>query len=576
MRRFFVTAVFALLLLTLAAPVQADSTVQTADIYASVSQDGSGTIQIQMQFYADQTFTELPFPVPGKAQNIVVNGSRLKKQENEIGMSYVDLSHICTMPGLYSLAISFSLDNMVAMQTEDVYGDDIPVDEQQLMLSVPLLSGFSYPTKAMTITINLPSDLSDDIAFRPVFYSGYHQNLIEKELELTYAGAQVTAVLQSSLKGRETLRMEMPAQLMFPQIAARQHSFGTEEMIMCIVAALAVVYWVFFLRTELFWPSAYAAMPEGITAGHVSSILIGRGSDLTLMVLSWAQMGYLLIHKDDHGRIFLHKRMEMGNERSSFENHCFHSLFGRKKTIDGTGYHYAQLCRKIASEGTGGLNLFRRRSGNPNVLRFLGIVVGMLGGTSLAVVLSSGALIFGFLVAVFSLLGGIMSYFIQKWAAYWHQNRKLYLISLACAGLWLHIGTQLGDTMTTACVVIFQLLLGFAAAYGGLRSDSGKQLRRQILGLRKYLKTKSKKQLNNIYHADPEYFFTLLPYAIALGVAHPFAKGFGPTRLPSCPYLTTGLDAHMTAAEWSRTITHVVNILNTRQQRLLLEKLLNR
>lgn len=576
MRRFCMIAVTALLLISLAVPAQADSIVQNADIYATVSQDGSGTIQIQMQFYADQVFSELPFPVPGKASNIVVNGSRLKKQENDIGISYVDLSYICTAPGLYSLAISFSLDSMVSIQTEDVYGDDLPEDQQQLMLSVPLLSGFSFPTKAMTITVNLPGELSEDIALRPVFYSGYHQNLIEKELELTYSGAQVTAVLKSSLKGRETLRMEMPASQMFPQIAARQLPFGTEELIMCIVAILAVLYWICFLRTGLFWPSAYAAPPEGITAGHISSILTGRGNDLTLMVLSWAQMGYLLIHRDDHGRVLLHKRMEMGNERSSFENHCFRSLFGRKKMVDGTGYHYAQLCRKVASEGTGGLNLFRRRSGNPGVLRFLGVLIGMLGGASLAVTISSGSLLFGFLVTVFALLFGILSYMIQKWASFWHEKRWLYLISLACAGIWLYVGMQLGDTITTTCVVVFQVLLGFAAAYGGLRTDSGKQLRRQILGLRKHMKTNSKKQLRNIYHADPEYFFALLPYAIALGVAHPFAKGFGPTRLPSCPYMTTGLDAHMTAWEWSRTISKVVNTLNTRQQRLPIEKLLNR
>ena len=576
MRRFFVFLSFLLLLISLVVPVGAESIVQNADIHASVSQDGSGTVQLQLQFYADKIDSELIFPVPGKARNVVVNGSRLKKQETDTGISYVDISHICTTPGLYSLNISFSLSSMVSMQEEDIYGDEIPKDKQQLMLSIPLLSGFAYPVKAMTVTVTLPRELSEDIALRPVFYSGYHQDLIEKELELTYSGTQVTAVLQSSLKGRETLRMEMPAKEMFPRIEARRLAFGTEELIMCVLAALAVLYWVFFLRAGVFWPSASATPPEGINAGHVRTILTGRGTDLTMMVISWAQMGYLLIHKDDHGRVMLHKRMEMGNERSSFENRCFRSLFGHKKMVDGTGYHYAQLYRKIAADRSDGLNLFRRRSGNPGVLRFLGVVMGMFGGVSLAVTVSSGSLLFGLAITLFALACGILSFLIQYWAVYWHQHRQLYLISLLCAGLWIYVANQLEDTATAVCVVVFQLLVGFAAAYGGLRTESGKRMRRQILGLRKYLKARSKKQLRSVYRADPEYFFALLPYAIALGVAAPFAKGFGPTRLPACPFLTTGMDAHMTALEWSKTIIRVTRMLNARQQRLPIEKLLNR
>ena len=51
---------------------------------------------------------------------------------------------------------------------------------------------------------------------------------------------------------------------------------------------------------------------------HTGSRLTFTGADLTMMVFSWAQLGYLVIHLDDNGRVMLHKRMDMGNERSSF------------------------------------------------------------------------------------------------------------------------------------------------------------------------------------------------------------------------------------------------------------------
>ena len=40
-----------------------------------------------------------------------------------------------------------------------------------------------------------------------------------------------------------------------------------------------------------------------------------------------------------------------------------------------------------------------------------------------------------------------------------------------------------------------------------------------------------------------------------------FARRFRGIRLPACPYLTTGMDGHMTAAEWSRLLRDVVTAL---------------
>ena len=69
------------------------------------------------------------------------------------------------------------------------------------------------------------------------------------------------------------------------------------------------------------WRIRCTAAPAGLTAGELGSRLVHKGADLTMMVLSWAQLGYLLITMDESGRVFLHKRMEMGNERSAFDNH---------------------------------------------------------------------------------------------------------------------------------------------------------------------------------------------------------------------------------------------------------------
>ena len=66
-----------------------------------------------------------------------------------------------------------------------------------------------------------------------------------------------------------------------------------------------------------------------------------------MMVFTWAQLGYLLIQTDSGGKVLLHKRMDMGNERSLFENKIFALLFGSRQAVDATGYPYAKLSRKV-------------------------------------------------------------------------------------------------------------------------------------------------------------------------------------------------------------------------------------
>ena len=96
----------------------------------------------------------------------------------------------------------------------------------------------------------------------------------------------------------------------------------------------------------------------------------------------------------------------------------------------------------------------------------------------------------------------------------------------------------------------------------------------QALGLRRYLKTVSRADLQRILRSNPDYYYNLAPYALALGVDQRFAKNMGGMRLGSCPYLTTLMDGHMTALEWSRLLRAAVNTLDERQSRIFLEHLL--
>jgi hypothetical protein len=93
-----------------------------------------------------------------------------------------------------------------------------------------------------------------------------------------------------------------------------------------------------------------------------------------------------------------------------------------------------------------------------------------------------------------------------------------------------------------------------------------------ILGLRRYLKTVKKDELERIQKYDPDYFFQMAPYALALGVIKPFAKNFAGQRLDQCPYIMTRVQGRRTAGEWADLLAEVADAMDERHRQMMIER----
>jgi hypothetical protein len=165
----------------------------------------------------------------------------------------------------------------------------------------------------------------------------------------------------------------------------------------------------------------------------------------------------------------------------------------------------------------------------------------------------------------------------QEWVRGLHlRNRYALRLGLGLAVGWSLLGLLAGIpgiAIATACV---QLLCGLAAAYGGRRTDVGRQTVAQVLGLRRYLKRLPPQEAKSLVHRDPDYFFSMLPYAMALGVEKSFAKSFRGRPFPPCSYLTVGVYHRMTALEWAQLARQTAVSLDAQYRRLFLERLTGR
>lgn len=554
-------AIITAICLLLALPVSAFSGISSAENQTVVSAEGTCEVTLTLALQLDTIPAALVFPLPANASNVSVNGSAVNPSYSGNSRN-VDLSGFVSTPGSYTMVIRYRLSDTVAYVEED------------LILTLELLSGFDYPVDNLSFSITLPGEVD----VRPSFTSTYYQDTIEIMMTVDQQGNLISGSMDQRLQDHETLTMTLKvSDEMFPQSVQNPWTLDTVDLLMMAFALLAVLYWLAAMRCTPPRRLRRTAPPEGVTAGSIGCCLTGEGVDFTMMVVSWAQMGYLLIQPDDNGRVLLHKRMEMGNERSDFENRCFRMLFGKRKVVDGTSYHYAEVCRKAARSVACSRDNFQRTSGNPRVFRVLTVAIGTLSGVALGTAFAADPGWQTVLSVLLGIVGTAAAWLIQSAGRALHSRHRLRLwLGLAAAVAWYILSYTAGEWVTALIVIPTQFLAGLAAAYGGRRTVSGKQVMGEILGLRHYLKTLSGDELKRILKANPHFYYDLAPYAMALGVDGAFTRHMRNARLPQCPYLTSGMDGHLTVQEWDELLHDTVASLDALQQRLPFDRLLGK
>ena len=557
-----------LLLCVVCLPVSAESSASKVDLLCTVNSDGDCLVSMTVILHLESAYSEMTFPVPANAKNITLNGAKPTTRSGS-GATLVDISKITRdYVGDASIRIEYTIPKAVTYNPDVAKANP---SRKLLQLQIPLLSGFDYPVDSLNFTITMPTG---QMTNKPTFSSIYRQDSIESDLTYEIRGSQIIGASKATLNDHEGVTMTMLVpQEMFPSVSTYVREGNPELVPMIIFAALALVYWLLFLRTLPLVRSRASTPPEGITAGELGCRLTLAGGDLTMMVFSWAQLGYLLIHMDGNGRVMLHKRMDMGNERSQFENRVFKLLFGSRRVVDATGNQYALLCQKVAGMIPNERNMYRGNSGNMKIFRWLACVSQVFCGICVAMNMTSIMILQILLAIILGIFGAVSAWLIQDVAYRTHLRGKVPVyIGLVCILIWILLGLLCGQVWIPLGCSLGEFVIGYFAAYGGRRSELGRHDGGQILGLRSYLKRLPRSDISRLLANDPDYFFNLAPYALALGVIKPFANVFGRRKLDQCPYLITTIHGKRTAPEWGRLLASAADMMDAKVRRMSVEK----
>ena len=564
-RRLFGAVMLALIVSLLILPASAANTASRVEVYATVHTNGDCQVTSTVTIHLESTQTQLTYPLPLGAKNISVNGGSARTSKTASCVE-VDISRLVQgMVGDFTIRFDYTIPDAVQVSKE--LND---AGERTLSLELPLLNGFSYPVDSLSFTVVLPSQVGS----APRFTSTYHQIGIDSALVFITNTNMITGSSTTQLNDQESLQMSLAvSREMFPGVSTYMRTGNPEVRYILICVGLAMVYWLLFLRTMPLRRSRSITAPSGFSAGEVGCRLTLSGGDLTMMVMTWARLGYVLIQLDGNGRVLVHKRMEMGNERSRFEMRVFQLLFGSRRTVDATGIPYAKLCRKVQTMIPGERTMYTASTGNMKLFRWLCCAGHGFCGVCVAMNLTGIVVLQVIFSVILFAFGCVTAWSIQGMAYRTHIRGKVPVyIGLVCVALWVLLGVLCGQVLIPTLGALGQMVRGYFAAYGGRRSDMGRYDAGLLLGLRAYLKKIPPEELERNLQYDPDYFFHMAPYALALGVIHPFAKNFGDRKLEQCPYLLSRIHGNRTAAEWAALMAAAADAMDDRQRRMMVEQ----
>ena len=562
-RRITCLILCCILLLSCAVTAYAETAAVNVTSYSTVTSNGECQVAITVTIRLDEAVNNLSFPLPREAQNVKKDGS-MAHTTKTANATLVDLSSSIGNPiGTFTMRFEYTLPNAV----KNVVDEE---GKTHLELELPLLSGFAYPVESLDYTVTLPGQIENT----PNYTSIYHQESIKSYLTSAVNGNMISGSIRTLLEDHEelTMTLDVPEE-MFPSVST-YHRVGNPEIVpMCIIAAVALLYWLIFLRTFPVFPKPQKAIPSGLNAGEIGCRLTLTGADLTMMVFTWGQLGYLTMELTDKGRVILHKRMEMGNERSLFEVRVFRNLFNNRSYVEATSSFYAKLSRRTAAMIPGDSSMLMKASGNTKLFRLICCSIHIFGGVCLAMNMTSLGIVQVLLSIGLAGVGVLAAWLIQAAVYRVHLREHTALVAgIIAFVVWNVFGLLAGQILITLVTGLVQILAGIAAAYGGRRSEVGRQNLKDILGLRKFLKEMPKEELQQLRRSDPDFFYNMAPYAMALGLGRQFADQFNDRPIGPCPYLTTNIRGRLNARDWMLIMQETAGAMDSLRKRMDMER----
>ena len=200
-------------------------------------------------------------------------------------------------------------------------------------------------------------------------------------------------------------------------------------------------------------------------------------------------------------------------------------------------------------------------------------LAGVFAGIGLAVAWFQAGFSMILGCVVLSLFGAVSAFVISQGIAclFLHATDKK-IWALLCAALWVLFGFLSGQIVLCAATVFLFCFAGFTGPYSRRRTPTGRQILSEVYGLRHHIRTLHRK--DRVAPDNPDYFYQLLPWALAFGSEDALAKAFKNHALPECTFLSAPPSATRTPALFASFLHSLIFRMDERRKNLIFEQIL--
>ena len=429
-------------------------------------------------------------------------------------------------------------------------------------------TGWDTSISNVTFNINFPIFFDkDDVSF----YTGSTGQTSSRDVYYEVAGLRISGSVPFLNYGEG-----LTAHVVLPESAFAGESgndnsifFSMAAWALCGLLILVALYiWNSKGRDPVLYPSVQFNPPDGMTPAEVGYVIDGvvDNRDITSLIFYWADKGCLDITESGKNEfLFIKKKEPMTS--NYFETYMFSRLFSYGKdgwvsTNDLKEEFYEDIPiikTQIKEKFEKGTRLFTRESKVwSGVLHILSVVPSLI----LLFVIMGGLPSFEVLIpAVFMIVGilfsgGVAIQTMKKWNIYTRGGKTariilfaLFIVIMTIAffifafameeefSMYYHSsGFITAEALRTALATF--IMFAFSAATIK-RTEYGHSRLEHLLGLKNFINDAEMDKLKQMIDDNPEYFYSILPYAIGIGLEKTWAgKMDGITMSPPEYYRT--------------------------------------
>lgn len=308
--------------------------------------------------------------------------------------------------------------------------------------------------------------------------------------------------------------------------------------------------------------------PVGFNSAEVGYVYddVVDNKDVLSLILEWAKNGYIII-KDDDGAVSFIKVRDLSNQAADYERKMFNRLFKSgdevaTKDLKEKFYTAIQQCQHGVKRTfkKKGRVLYDKKS-----LQLQGIVM-ILSALPIALVVFVGLWNnylrgIAFLSIIIVLIQGIVNGSIIYSFKRLRKNKGKTISVLATiimafitmvVGFVIYVLTATFDIAFNYMVIaiIMSIIMAALAFVMDRRSDYGRRVYGQVLGLEEFIRFAHKHQLDMMVKENPYIFYDILPYAYAFDLTDVWSEQFKDLQIPEVEFYQTTNRANVWSAYW--------------------------